>query len=99
MSKLRKIEQTETGPDYTFECPGCGCYHGVWTSRPNSITNGIWTFNGDINKPTFSPSLLIRFNQDGKECVCHSFVRDGKIQYLGDCTHVFKNQTIELPEV
>lgn len=30
--------------------------------------------------------------------VCHSFVTDGKIQYLGDCTHDLVGQTVELPD-
>lgn len=30
--------------------------------------------------------------------VCHSFVVDGKIQFLGDCTHALAGQTVELPE-
>jgi hypothetical protein len=36
---------------------------------------------------------------DGKalDLVCHSFVVDGRIQYLGDCTHALANQTIDLP--
>lgn len=29
---------------------------------------------------------------------CHSFVRNGKIQYLGDCTHLMANKTVEIPE-
>ena len=36
---------------------------------------------------------------DSVKTVCHSFVVDGKIQYLNDCTHVFAGQTIDLPEV
>lgn len=33
------------------------------------------------------------------KCVrCHSFVRDGKIQFLGDCSHELKGQTVDLPE-
>lgn len=28
--------------------------------------------------------------------VCHSFVRDGQILFLGDCTHELKNQTVPL---
>ena len=31
--------------------------------------------------------------------VCHSFITDGRIQFLGDCTHELKGQTVELPEV
>jgi hypothetical protein len=29
---------------------------------------------------------------------CHSFITDGRIQYLGDCTHDLKGQTIDLPD-
>jgi hypothetical protein len=30
--------------------------------------------------------------------VCHSFVTDGKIQFLGDCTHKLAGQTVPLPD-
>lgn len=30
---------------------------------------------------------------------CHSFVWDGKIQFLNDCSHVLKGQTVDLPEI
>ena len=30
--------------------------------------------------------------------VCHSFVRDGRIQFLGDCTHELAGQTVDIPE-
>lgn len=29
--------------------------------------------------------------------VCHSFVTDGRIQFLDDCTHELAGQTVELP--
>lgn len=29
---------------------------------------------------------------------CHSFVTDGRIQFLGDCTHALAGQTVDLPE-
>lgn len=29
--------------------------------------------------------------------VCHTFVTDGRIQYLSDCTHALAGQTIDLP--
>lgn len=28
---------------------------------------------------------------------CHSFITDGKIQFLDDCTHALKGQTVDLP--
>jgi hypothetical protein len=30
--------------------------------------------------------------------VCHSFVTDGKIQFLADCTHALAGQTVDLPD-
>jgi hypothetical protein len=32
------------------------------------------------------------------EKVCHSFVTDGHIQFLGDCTHALAGQTVDLPD-
>lgn len=29
---------------------------------------------------------------------CHTFITDGQIQFLGDCTHNLANQTVDLPE-
>lgn len=31
--------------------------------------------------------------------ICHSFVRNGRIQFLGDCTHDLAGQTVELPDM
>lgn len=55
MSKLRKLKD---GTSYAFYCPGCGhehVYHTVGQVR--------WDFNGDMDKPTFTPSLLNRWGK------------------------------------
>lgn len=52
LHKLHKKENQE-GPDYAFWCPGCGEGHAVW------VQPGRWEFNGNMEKPTFNPSLLI----------------------------------------
>lgn len=75
---------------YSFECPGCGIMHAVNVAGDGNV----WTFNGDTERPTFTPSILIRNAE-----VCHSFVTDGRIQFLNDCTHALAGQTVELPEV
>lgn len=31
--------------------------------------------------------------------VCHTFVTDGRIQFLGDCTHALVGQTVDLPDI
>lgn len=30
------------------------------------------------------------------DVLCHSYVTDGRIQYLGDCTHALAGQTVDL---
>jgi len=30
--------------------------------------------------------------------ICHSHVKDGKIQFLGDCTHELAGKTVDLPD-
>ena len=74
------------GTQYLFFCPACGNAHGPVVPR--------WSFNGDLEKPTFSPSILAKVD----DRVCHSYVTDGKIQYLDDCSHNLRGQTIDLPD-
>lgn len=103
------IHESYLGPDYLFKCVGCGCDHGIWTTDKNR-NNAIWSFNEDLEKPTVSPSILVHYPtyrevKDGVGVkgteynhICHSFINDGKIQYLSDCTHELAGQTIDLPE-
>ena len=81
--------------DYRFFCPGCNYKHGFMVTG-----NTTWQFNNDLEKPTVSPSILhtVDFYEQGKK-ICHSFIKEGKIQYLSDCTHKLAGQTIELPEL
>jgi hypothetical protein len=59
-----------------------------------------WTWNGDVNAPTLLPSLRTKFEKSiGEVIVCHSFVTDGMVHFLGDCTHDLKNQVVPLLEV
>lgn len=91
-------------------CPGCKAHHVIATQKPQS-NGAVWVFNEDMDLPTFSPSLLVRtgkyvpghedFDDEGFKLssICHSFIKSGQIQFLGDCTHDLKNQTVELPEI
>ena len=96
--KLRTLE----GGRVAFMCPGCREMHQVRVQGEGGPT---WTWNGSHDAPTFTPSILVTYNGpdagiDGAPpAVCHSFVTDGRIQFLGDCTHAMAGQTVELPEV
>jgi len=80
---------------FEFFCPGCKERHVICT---NPKFGPVWQFNKDLDRPTASPSLLVRWNDPDGNHVCHSFIRDGKIQFLNDCTHELKGQTIDIPE-
>lgn len=117
---LHTIEQPAQFQFMIF-CPGCKCGHGI---RVGQSDGPNWTFNGNMEKPTFSPSLLIHGGKypeedpvthdfargadgqyvrgaDGrllgyKDIVCHTFIADGNIQFLGDCTHEMAGKTVPL---
>jgi hypothetical protein len=81
-------------------CPGCRCGHSIHAKPAKSPYNGAtWDFNGDYDRPTFSPSVLVTRDWGHKPLVCHSFVRDGKIQFLSDSQHALAGQTVELPDL
>lgn len=83
-----------------FRCPGCE--KGEFPQLADHVINPkVHQFNGNLERPTFSPSLLMTYDygEDHRRYVCHSFVRDGCIQFLDDCTHPLKGQTIELPHI
>lgn len=112
MARLSSILRSIQGNQVAFWCPGCDEAHAIQHGE-----NG-WTWDGNVETPTFSPSILIRGGHyvDGKHpcwcdynrehpddqvkfgCgVCHSFVKDGQIQFLGDCTHSLAGQTVPIP--
>lgn len=82
---------------YEFMCPACGYIHQIATSE-NDIGWPAWIFNGNLESPTVSPSILVTGEEKGKPTRCHSFVRDGKIQFLSDCTHLLAGKTVEIPD-
>lgn len=81
--------------DYYFFCPGCGYRHPFRVGGDLSLPQ--WTWNGSVDSPTFSPSLLC--NQPYPDKRCHLFVRDGMIQYLSDCHHSLAGQTIPMVDM
>lgn len=60
---------------------------------------GNWTWNGSVDSPTLKPSILSRCGPADSPTVCHTFVNDGMVQFLGDCTHELANQTVPLLDV
>ena len=106
MGALSTILRSYEGGGVLFWCPGCEGPHGIKVA-PQHAPGSAWGWNGDVDRPTFTPSILVTYDgpdagqlDDGHRipfAVCHSFVTDGRIQYLGDCTHPLAGQTVDLP--
>ena len=54
--KLRK-----TSEGYSHWCPACEEMHHIWTLLRGMIAT--WTFNGDLVRPTFGPSVKLTGKQ------------------------------------
>lgn len=95
MPKIR----TTLGGGQIFFCPGCNSTHAV-----NLSSRARWTYNNNPDAPTFAPSILVTYDgadtghDDAPPERCHSFVRDGQIQFLGDCTHALAGKTVVIPD-
>jgi len=104
--RLSRVLATGSEGSLFFECPGCATVHGI-NHGPGAGPR--WGWDGDADKPTFTPSVLVtwsepsdkpsEFDDASKDVkkVCHSFVTGGRIQFLGDCTHALAGQTVDLP--
>ncbi|WP_156290779.1 DUF6527 family protein [Oceanobacillus salinisoli] len=74
---------------YMFYCEGC---------KRNHAFNNAWQFNDDFDKPTVSPSLKVTMPYKGVDYICHSFIRNGEIQYLNDCHHELAAKVVPLKD-
>jgi Family of unknown function (DUF6527) len=87
-------------------CPGCDDSHAVEVAEP-----GHWEWDGNLEAPTVNPSIAVsgvQWDADspfhkprhdvapGDSIMCHSFVKAGRWEFLGDCTHDLKGQTVPM---
>lgn len=87
---IRVGTRTDGTQVFSFHCHGCKYTHAFLVGGPSG-SQPRWTWNGSYEKPTFSPSLLYR-GQDQ----CHLFLTDGKIRYLSDCHHELAGKTVDI---
>lgn len=82
---MRKLSGSDGKPTYMVYCPGCKYSHPI---------DSRWSFDGNLEAPTFNPSLLC--NAHDPQQRCHSFIRAGQWQFLSDCHHELKGQTVPM---
>jgi hypothetical protein len=118
---LSPVLRSTEGGGLLFRCPACKEAHHI---RVGDGSGARWDWNGNAERPTFSPSILVTGTElteagraayeawaaagsngagvpeggfERRKVVCHSFVRDGQIEFLSDCTHALAGQTVPLP--
>lgn len=100
MARLSAKLRSSGGPRVTYWCQGCDNSHSI---RVEGTDHPLWTWDGNVDAPTFNPSVLVTYegvHDDGSPDVrrCHTFIRGGMVEFLGDCTHKFAGQTLPLPD-
>lgn len=93
------------GFNYLHWCSACKCGHRYPT---NTIGGPSWTFNGNHEAPSFTPSMRI-FTPAGpygdndevvpEKTICHYYVTNGMIAYCGDCDHALLGKTVALDPI
>ena len=100
---------------YYFNCPACKENHAVSKGWEFNGDYAMPTFRPSVlvTGKTFTPSGLAYYEawyaagcppREGRifesvSTVCHSFVTDGHIEFLSDCSHALANTKVELPDI
>lgn len=106
-AKLRTLE----GGRIAFWCPGCNESHhivrGRWTFNENAkeptfspsilVKQGHFV-DGDKTECWCTYNREHPGETTFRCLLCHSFVREGRIQFLDDSSHALAGQTVDLPD-
>jgi hypothetical protein len=57
-----------------------------------------WTFDGNLDKPTFTPSFKHTGGR-GPTWVCHYVLMVGVLTFQDDCSHALKKREVPLPDL
>lgn len=99
MARVLRVKNDRGGwHGWKIWCPACRGYHVFSTEEPNE-DGARWWFDGDLDRPTFRPSMREWDGAGAERRVCHSSVREGWIRYHADSTHALAGQTVRLPQV
>ena len=82
---------------YSHWCEGCNHCHTFYIQ-----CNGhTWTFDGNVNDPTFNPSMLEFYTREDntRKTLCHYFLHSGVMKYCGDSPHALSGQEVPLKNI
>lgn len=71
--------------------------------RGTRAGTNCWSWNGSVDAPTLHPSVLSTTQRlEGTKAVevrCHTWITDGRAQFLPDTTHELSGQTVDLLDI
>lgn len=102
-SKLRR-GRSDISDVISHWCPACEEVH-VFTLHNSNGPH--WSWDGNVDAPSFTPSMLIRVNTpdlphyqpNAASSVCHYILTAGIINYCADSTHAMSGQSVPLPDL
>lgn len=86
-------------------CPACGIMHVFAVGEPS--TRGVrWTWDGDVDRPTFQPDMNIAWGDELRAAFagrgggrCHYRLAAGVLEFAWDCTHALRGRRVPLPRL
>lgn len=85
-----------------FVCPGCALdgHTGLHMLPVNTnAASPAWTWDGNLEAPTLDPSILTNGREGSVGARCHSYLRAGVFEFLGDCEHALVGQHVPMPDL
>lgn len=100
VAALRHVEDHgDTYDTLVIWCPGCAYGRDAGGLHMLPVTGDAskrptWTWDGDLDAPTLSPSILTYAS--GEQPRCHSFLRAGVWEFLDDSTHALAGHRVPM---
>lgn len=94
MGQVSKYLRNASDGSYLCWCPAC--------QEPHVLPSKGWTFDGNVERPTFTPSFKIWWTdhavQPPQARVCHFTLTNGILNFSDDSTHTMRG-AVALPEL
>ncbi len=96
---------------WEYWCQGCKEIHRIgpsWEFNGNvespTFARSVLVTSGHYAPGWTGPSCWCTYKKEHPDCEfecsrCHTFIRNGMVEFLSDCTHELAGQTLPLPEI